>query len=125
MLEHAGLRSVRLHDLRDTYASLMLQAGEAIAYVKERANRAAVDRVAAATAATDQSAQDSDLTSTDRTRAAWSASASEVCDLKWCPRQGPPDTHGVLAALAPVTVEVDISRPDRPRAGRGIDLHLR
>ena len=66
----------------------MLQAGEAIAYVKEQlghssiqvtvdlyghfvpgANRAAVDRLAAATAATDQSAQDFDLTSTERTRA--------------------------------------------------------
>jgi integrase len=78
VLEHAGLRSVRLHDLRHTYASLMLQAGEPIAYVKEQlghssiqvtvdlyghflpgANRA-VDRLAAATAATQQSAQDFD-----------------------------------------------------------------
>jgi len=66
-----------------------------VAYVKERANRAAVDRVAAATAATDQSAQDFDLTSTDRTRAAWSASASEVCDLKWCPRGDSNTRHAV------------------------------
>lgn len=69
VLEHAQLRAVRLHDLRHTYASLLLQAGEPIAYVKEQlghssiqvtvdlyghfvpgANRAAVDRLADATA---------------------------------------------------------------------------
>jgi integrase len=69
VLEHAKLRDVRLHDLRHTYASLLLQAGEPIAYVKEQlghssiqvtvdlyghfvpgANRAAVDRLAEATA---------------------------------------------------------------------------
>jgi integrase len=65
VLRHAGLRGVRLHDLRHTYASLLLQAGEPIGYVKQQlghssiqvtvdryghfvpgANRSAVDRLA-------------------------------------------------------------------------------
>jgi integrase len=71
VLKHAELRNIRLHDLRHTYASLLLQAGEPIAYVKEQlghssiqvtvdlyghfvpgANRGAVDRLAAATTST-------------------------------------------------------------------------
>jgi hypothetical protein len=69
VLTLAGLRSVPLHALRDTYASLLLQAGEAIAYVQLQlghssiqltvdryghfipgANRQAVERLAAMTA---------------------------------------------------------------------------
>ena len=34
-LDRAGLRRIRLHDLRHTYASLLLQNGEPIHYVKE------------------------------------------------------------------------------------------
>lgn len=68
VLKAAESRAVRLHDLRHTYASLLLQAGEAPIYVKEQLghssiqvtvdlyghirpgqNRAAVDRLAAAT----------------------------------------------------------------------------
>jgi integrase len=64
MLEKAELRQIRIHDLRHTYASLLLQRGESIVYVKEQlghasiqitvdtyghlipgANRAAVDRL--------------------------------------------------------------------------------
>ena len=64
MLEKAELRQIRIHDLRHTYASLLLQQGESIVYVKEQlghasiqitvdtyghlipgANRAAVDRL--------------------------------------------------------------------------------
>ncbi|HEV8438176.1 MAG TPA: site-specific integrase [Methylomirabilota bacterium] len=81
ILRLAGLRDLRLHDLRHTYASLLLQANEPIAYVKDQlghssiqvtvdlyghfvpgANRAAVDRLAAATGG--NSAPDFDLTST-------------------------------------------------------------
>ena len=70
LLRHAGLRAVRLHDLRHTYASLLLQAGEPIAYVREQlghssiqvtvdiyghfipgSNREAVNRLAAMTGA--------------------------------------------------------------------------
>jgi integrase len=70
VLRRAGLRAVRLHDLRHTYASLLLEAGEPMIYVKEQlghstiqvtvdlyghiragANRQAVDRLAALTEA--------------------------------------------------------------------------
>jgi hypothetical protein len=64
MLEKAELRKIRVHDLRHTFASLLLQQGESVVYVKEQlghgsiqitvdtyghlipgANRAAVDRL--------------------------------------------------------------------------------
>ena len=64
LLERAEVRQVRLHDLRHTYASLLIQQGESLAYVRDQlghssiqvtvdvyghlvpsANRAAVDRL--------------------------------------------------------------------------------
>jgi len=35
-LVKAGLRRVRVHDLRHTYASLLIQAGESLAYIKDQ-----------------------------------------------------------------------------------------
>jgi integrase len=66
LVKAAKLRSFRIHDLRHSYASLMLQNGESVTYVKEQmghhsiqitvdtyghlipgANRAAADRLGA------------------------------------------------------------------------------
>lgn len=35
-LEKAGLRKIRIHDLRHTYASLLIQAGESLPYVRDQ-----------------------------------------------------------------------------------------
>jgi integrase len=75
VLRRAGVRQVRVHDLRHTYASLLLEAGEPMLYVKEQLghstiqttvdlyghvkpgkNREAVDRLAARTSPSDAEA---------------------------------------------------------------------
>ena len=36
VLEHAGLRRIRFHDLRHTFGSLLIQGGSSVVYVKEQ-----------------------------------------------------------------------------------------
>ncbi len=36
MLDKAGMRQIRIHDMRHTYASLLIQAGESLVYVKDQ-----------------------------------------------------------------------------------------
>jgi integrase len=42
MLEKAALRHIRVHDLRHTFASLLLQQGESVVYVKEQLGHASI-----------------------------------------------------------------------------------
>ncbi len=42
MLEQAELRQIRIHDLRHTFASLLLQQGESVVYVKEQLGHASI-----------------------------------------------------------------------------------
>ncbi len=42
MLEKAELRQIQIHDLRHTFASLLLQQGESVAYVKEQLGHASI-----------------------------------------------------------------------------------
>ena len=42
MLASAGLRKIRLHDLRHTFGSLLIQAGASLAYVKEQMGHSSI-----------------------------------------------------------------------------------
>ena len=41
-LEKAELRQIRIHDLRHTYASLLIQAGESLAYVRDQLGHSSI-----------------------------------------------------------------------------------
>jgi integrase len=41
-LEHAGLHKIRIHDLRHTYATLLLMQGESPVYVKEQLGHSSI-----------------------------------------------------------------------------------
>ena len=85
ILQKADLRQIRIHDLRHTFASLLLQQGESIVYVKEQlghasiqitvdtyghlipgANRAAVDKLDDVTAQPDATPAQPEAVSTDQ-----------------------------------------------------------
>ena len=42
MLEKADIPKVRVHDIRHTFASLLLQQGESLAYIKEQMGHASI-----------------------------------------------------------------------------------
>jgi integrase len=69
VLRHANRRGVRLHDLRHTYASLLLQAGEPIGCVKEQLGhpsiQVTVDRYGHSVPGANRSAADSLAQKTD------------------------------------------------------------
>jgi len=41
-LEKAGLKKIRFHDLRHTFATLLIQNGEPIAYVQEQLGHSSI-----------------------------------------------------------------------------------
>lgn len=41
-LAHAGLRSIRFHDLRHTFASLLIQDNQPLAYIKDQLGRSSI-----------------------------------------------------------------------------------
>jgi len=42
VLAKAGIRKIRLHDLRHTFGSLLIQAGASIVYVKEQMGHSSI-----------------------------------------------------------------------------------
>ncbi len=42
VIEHAGLRRIRFHDLRHTFGSLLIQGGASLAYVKEQMGHSSI-----------------------------------------------------------------------------------
>ena len=104
LLEQAGLRKIRLHDLRHTYASLLIQQGESLAYVQQQlghssvqvtvdvyghlipgANRAAVDRLDA------QPTRNPAATSANRSRTRRAVSGCKNWSRRADSNRGPAD----------------------------------
>ena len=115
LLEQAGLRKIRLHDLRHTYASLLIQQGESLAYVQQQlghssvqvtvdvyghlipgANRAAVDRLDA------QPARNPAATSANPSRTRKALSGCKNWSRRADSNRGPADYESVTVTMISV-----------------------
>ena len=140
LLEQAGLRKIRLHDLRHTYASLLIQQGESLAYVQQQlghssvqvtvdvyghlipgANRAAVDRLDA------QPARNPAATSANRSRTRRAVSGCKNWSRRADSNRGPADYESAAlpAELRRPIGKLEASDPSTGHSVRSLPAWVR